>query len=78
MRLYPTQRLQGGRFVLLGLLKAGGEAEVWRALDTGRGEERALKAYPAGDGGAEAAARELALARRLARSRCRWCRGCSG
>jgi serine/threonine protein kinase len=66
MSLHPTKRLQGGRFVLLGLLRAGGEAEVWRALETASGEERALKAYPAGEGGAETAARELSLARRLA------------
>jgi hypothetical protein len=63
--LHPTQRLQGGRYVLLGLLRTGGEAEVWRALDTTVAQERALKVFPAAEGGADAAARELALARRI-------------
>jgi serine/threonine protein kinase len=63
--LHPTRRLQDGRYILLGLLRTGGEAEVWRALDTVAGEQRALKVWLAADGGAEAAARELELARRL-------------
>ena len=65
MTLHPTRRLQDGRYILLGLLRTGGEAEVWRALDTVAGEQRALKVWLAADGGAEAAARELELARRV-------------
>ncbi len=66
MPLHPTQRLQSGRYVLLGALNSGGEAEVWRALDTSCGEERALKVWRTADGGADAAARELAIGRRIA------------
>ena len=65
MTLHPTRRLQDGRYILLGLLRTGGEAEIWRALDTVAGEQRALKVWLAADGGAEAAARELELARRV-------------
>ncbi len=58
-------RLRSGRYLLLGCLREGGSATIWRAIDTRENAERALKAIPLELDGARVAEIEAEVTARV-------------
>ena len=65
MSVQAGSRLRSGRYLLLGCLREGGSATIWRAIDTRENAERALKAIPLELDGARVAEIEAEVTARV-------------